>query len=67
MDTTAKQPSRLRTLARLTTNILTDGRNRPTVTLTTEEPEMSLRFAVRAHATVSARQTTIVITPDGAA
>lgn len=58
---------RRRTLARLTTNILTDGRSRPTVSLTTDEPDMSLRFAVRAHATVSARQTTITITPDGAA
>ncbi|NOT42788.1 MAG: hypothetical protein HOP13_20100 [Alphaproteobacteria bacterium] len=58
---------RRRTLARLTTNILTDGRSRPAVTLSADEPDMSLRFTVRAHATVSARQTTITITPDGAA
>ncbi len=58
---------RRRTLARLTTNILTDGRSRPTVSITADEPDMSLRFAVRAHASVSARQTTITITPHGAA
>lgn len=58
---------RRRTLARLTTNILTDGRSRPAVSVTADEPDMSLRFAVRAHASVGARQTTITITPDGAA
>ncbi|MFM9863244.1 MAG: hypothetical protein ACKVRO_06520 [Micropepsaceae bacterium] len=62
-----RQNYRRRTLARLTTNILTDGRERPAVTLDAEEPDMSLRFTVRAHATVSARQTEITITPDGTA
>ena len=62
-----RQSYRRRTLARLTTNIITDGRARPTVSLTTDEPDMSLRFAVRAYASAGARQTTITITPDGAA
>ncbi len=62
-----RQNYRRRTLRRLTTTVVTDGRVRPAVTLSTEQPDMSLRFAVRAYASAGARQTSIVITPDGAA
>ncbi len=62
-----RQNYRRRTLRRLTTTLVTDGRVRPAVTLSTEQPDMSLRFAVRAYASAGARQTSIVITPDGAA
>ncbi len=62
-----RQNYRRRTLRRLTTTVVTDGRVRPAVTLSTEQPDMSLRFAVRAYASAGARQTSIIITPDGAA
>jgi hypothetical protein len=62
-----RQSYRRRTLRRLTTAVVTDGRVRPAVTLSTEQPDLSLRFAVRAYASAGARQTSIIITPDGAA
>jgi hypothetical protein len=62
-----RQNYRRRTLRRLTTTVVTDGRVRPAVTLSTEQPDLSLRFAVRAYASAGARQTSIIITPDGAA
>jgi hypothetical protein len=62
-----RQNYRRRTLRRLTTTVVTNGRVRPAVTLSTEQPDMSLRFAVRAYASAGARQTSIIITPDGAA
>jgi hypothetical protein len=62
-----QQSYRKRTLARLTTRVLSDGLDRQAVLLTADEPDLSLRFSVRMPADVSARQTTITITPDGVA
>ncbi len=62
-----RQNYRKRTLARLTTSVVSDGFDRQTVLLTADEPDLSLRFSVRMPATVEARQTTITIMPEGEA
>lgn len=62
-----RQNYRRRTLARLTTSVLSDGLDRQAVLTTGDEPDLSLRFSIRMPADVSARQTIITITPDGEA
>jgi hypothetical protein len=58
---------RARTLKRLSTSLVSDGMDRHTVGIEAEQPDMSLRFAVRSPASIGARHTMITIVPDGVA
>lgn len=59
---------RARTMKRMTTTIVSDGLDRQSIEIDSgDQKDMSLRFAVRAHAGVGARHTMITIVPDGVA
>ena len=63
----ARKGQRQRTLARLSTKIVTNGLDQQSVSFEGGEvPELSLRFALRRSAAVGARDTDVTIVPEGA-
>lgn len=63
-----RQNYRRRQLARLTTRVVSEGLDRHTVSISSEDvADLSLRYHIRMPADVSARTTKITIIPDGVA